>query len=80
LQLYHLGLGTALDFGRAFALKGLAASSAKNHEIQAWPIMLRIWAMICQGWSGLPKNLLQGGRSMLDGFNCPDTRMILIAN
>jgi hypothetical protein len=60
LQLYHLGLGTALNFGRAFALKGLAASGAKNHEIQAWPIMLRIWAMTCQAWSGLPKNLLQG--------------------
>jgi len=32
LQLYHLGLGAALEFGRAFPL---AASSAKNDEIQA---------------------------------------------
>lgn len=50
-----------------------------SDRLQALPIMLRIWAMICQAWSGSPKNLLQGGGSVLGGFNCPDTAMILIA-
>jgi hypothetical protein len=50
-----------------------------SDRLQALPIMLRIWAMICQAWSGSPKNLLQGGGSVLGGFDCPDTAMILIA-
>src|SRR5437879_890507 len=40
--------------------------------------MLCISAIICPASTGLPKNLLQGGRSLLGGFNCPDTTMILI--
>src|SRR5439155_4685105 len=71
--------GCRTDLRRALApsddVAGIRSESCRR---QAWPIMLRIWAIICLASSGLPKNLLQGGRSLLDGFNLPDTTMILI--
>ena len=72
-QLYHHELAAHCSSTGSDPVK-----RRENCRRQASPIMFRIWAIICPGSSGLPKNLLQGGRSMLGGFNCPDTTMILI--
>jgi len=45
---------------------------------QARPIMSRISATILPDTRGFPKNRLSNGISLLDRFNCPDTRIILI--